>query len=266
MPTLLVPAHRDVPARAHPAPGRDRRATGAARTTRSGCRSSARVIALWHLYIEANPEAESPSCRIGAPCSTKWIDEFGYVTIPMLALTAFAAIATLLVLALRPATPRISFAYGHAPARCLLRGRRAAQLLAGGGAAGRLAAGRQPADPVARAAARSPAARPLRTPRRADRGRARALSRRAAAAGARGAAARAARLGGGRDGAGSPRARRLVRARARPSCRCCSASSGSGTPRCASCSPSPTRRRSSSGSRAASSSSGSSARRAGTGR
>jgi disulfide bond formation protein DsbB len=60
------------------------------------------VISVWHLYIEANPEAESPACRIGAPCSTKWIDEFGYVTIPMLALTAFAAIATLLVLALRP--------------------------------------------------------------------------------------------------------------------------------------------------------------------
>ena len=60
------------------------------------------VISLWHLYIEANPEQESPACRIGAPCSTKWIDEFGYVTIPMLALTAFAAIATLLVLALRP--------------------------------------------------------------------------------------------------------------------------------------------------------------------
>ena len=60
------------------------------------------VISLWHLYIEANPEKESPACRIGAPCSTKWIDEFGYVTIPMLALTAFAAIAALLVLALRP--------------------------------------------------------------------------------------------------------------------------------------------------------------------
>ena len=64
------------------------------------------VVSLWHLYIEANPDAESPACRIGAPCSTKWIDQFGYMTIPLLALTAFAAIATLLVLALRP--PRAS--------------------------------------------------------------------------------------------------------------------------------------------------------------
>jgi hypothetical protein len=32
----------------------------------------------------------------------RWIEEFGYVTIPVLALTAFAAVAALLALALRP--------------------------------------------------------------------------------------------------------------------------------------------------------------------
>jgi hypothetical protein len=56
--------------------------------------------------IELNPEAEPASCRIGAPCSAKWkwIDEFGYVTLPVLALTAFAAIAALFLLAwFRPA-------------------------------------------------------------------------------------------------------------------------------------------------------------------
>ena len=57
------------------------------------------LVSLWHLYIEANPDKESASCRVGAPCSVKWIDEFGYVTIPMLALTAFAAIAVLLAVA-----------------------------------------------------------------------------------------------------------------------------------------------------------------------
>ena len=44
--------------------------------------------------------------------------------------------------------------YGHAPARRVLRRRRAAQLLAGRRAARRHAAGRQPADPRAREAAR----------------------------------------------------------------------------------------------------------------
>ncbi len=57
------------------------------------------LVAVWHLYIEANPEAESAACKVGIPCSTKWIDVFGYFTIPMLALTAFAAIGVLLLVA-----------------------------------------------------------------------------------------------------------------------------------------------------------------------
>jgi disulfide bond formation protein DsbB len=56
-------------------------------------------VALYHLYIEAHPEAESAGCKVGVPCSTKWIDEFGYVTLPMLSLTAFAAVFVLLLLA-----------------------------------------------------------------------------------------------------------------------------------------------------------------------
>jgi disulfide bond formation protein DsbB len=59
------------------------------------------LVSAYHIYIENHPEAESAGCTIGAPCSTKWIDQFGYVTIPTLAITAFAAIATLLVFALR---------------------------------------------------------------------------------------------------------------------------------------------------------------------
>ena len=60
------------------------------------------LVSGYHLYIEANPGAESASCRIGAPCSVKWIEEFGYVTIPMLAITAFAAILGLLLMMGRP--------------------------------------------------------------------------------------------------------------------------------------------------------------------
>lgn len=60
------------------------------------------AVAIYHVYVEYNPEQESPGCRIGAPCSTKWIEELGYVTLPVLALTAFATIAVLLLLRLRP--------------------------------------------------------------------------------------------------------------------------------------------------------------------
>lgn len=57
------------------------------------------LVSAYHLYIEANPEKET--CEVSAPCSTKWIDEFGYVTLPMLALTAFLTILVLLAAAWR---------------------------------------------------------------------------------------------------------------------------------------------------------------------
>jgi disulfide bond formation protein DsbB len=62
------------------------------------------LVSIWHVYVEINPDAEPSGCRTSAPCSLKWIDELGYVTIPVLALTAFAAILALLVLA-RTRTP-----------------------------------------------------------------------------------------------------------------------------------------------------------------
>jgi disulfide bond formation protein DsbB len=55
------------------------------------------LVAIWHIYIEINPDAES--CSTSAPCSVKWIDELGYITLPVLALTAFAAILALVLLA-----------------------------------------------------------------------------------------------------------------------------------------------------------------------
>lgn len=57
------------------------------------------AVSIYHIYIENHPEAETAGCTIGAPCSTRWIDKFGYITIPTLALTAFAAIFVMLVFA-----------------------------------------------------------------------------------------------------------------------------------------------------------------------
>jgi hypothetical protein len=49
---------------------------------------------------------ETQSCTISAPggCGTRWIEEFGYMTIPTLAATGFALIA--LMLALGATAPR----------------------------------------------------------------------------------------------------------------------------------------------------------------
>jgi disulfide bond formation protein DsbB len=58
------------------------------------------LISAYHIYIEENPSAAPKACSIGgASCVTKWINKFGYITIPVLAATAFAAIITLLAMA-----------------------------------------------------------------------------------------------------------------------------------------------------------------------
>jgi hypothetical protein len=64
------------------------------------------AVATYHIYIEYHPESETPGCRVGAPCTTRWIDEYGYVTIPVLAITAFVAILCLLAFAWRRREPR----------------------------------------------------------------------------------------------------------------------------------------------------------------
>lgn len=57
------------------------------------------LISIYHIYIEVNPDKESATCRAGIPCSTRWIDEFGYVTIPVMALSGFVLIGLLLTVA-----------------------------------------------------------------------------------------------------------------------------------------------------------------------
>lgn len=49
-------------------------------------------VSVYHLLVENGVVEQSQACFVSAPggCATKWIDEFGYVTIPTLALTGFA--------------------------------------------------------------------------------------------------------------------------------------------------------------------------------
>ena len=57
-------------------------------------------IAAFHMLVVAGvtPESIQP-CTQGVPCSEKVIEWFGFVTIPLLSVVAFAAIIALLVLA-----------------------------------------------------------------------------------------------------------------------------------------------------------------------
>jgi disulfide bond formation protein DsbB len=58
-------------------------------------------VSIYHLLVENGVVEQSQACLVSAPggCATKWINEFGYVTIPTLALTGFALTFAFLVFA-----------------------------------------------------------------------------------------------------------------------------------------------------------------------
>jgi disulfide bond formation protein DsbB len=61
--------------------------------------------AAYHYLLQKVPTIAPPaSCALGVPCNVQYIDWFGFVTIPFLALVAFAAI-TVAMLALLRAVP-----------------------------------------------------------------------------------------------------------------------------------------------------------------
>jgi disulfide bond formation protein DsbB len=62
-------------------------------------------VSAYHLLVENGVVEQAKACLISAPggCATKWIEEFGYVTIPVLALTGFALCFAFLLLSALPA-------------------------------------------------------------------------------------------------------------------------------------------------------------------
>lgn len=58
------------------------------------------ALSAYHYQLQLFPE-QSSSCGLDASCTYRWIEVFGFVTIPLLALTSFAFISMILI-----ATPR----------------------------------------------------------------------------------------------------------------------------------------------------------------
>lgn len=57
-------------------------------------------VSVYHLLVENQVVSEPTACKIGgAGCAVKWINEFGYMTIPTLALTGFLLLIGFLSLA-----------------------------------------------------------------------------------------------------------------------------------------------------------------------
>jgi disulfide bond formation protein DsbB len=63
------------------------------------------VISTYHTWIQAYPPSNGTSfCTVEAPCTTRYVWEFGFVSLPFMALSAFVLMTALLVAA-RPVPP-----------------------------------------------------------------------------------------------------------------------------------------------------------------
>ena len=63
------------------------------------------LISSYHVLLERYPTLESGVCDPTNPCTLIWVRRFGYLTIPAMALSAFALILTLLAVAPGATTP-----------------------------------------------------------------------------------------------------------------------------------------------------------------
>lgn len=58
-------------------------------------------ISAYHYVVEWNPQLETEVCSLEVPCTTIWFREFGFATLPFMALCGFAAIAMLSLVTMR---------------------------------------------------------------------------------------------------------------------------------------------------------------------
>ncbi|HET8528522.1 MAG TPA: disulfide bond formation protein B [Gaiellaceae bacterium] len=65
-------------------------------------------VSIYHILIENHVVATPQACQVGAGCTVKWIDYFGYMTIPTLALTGFVLLIVFLGLAAAEPTEEVA--------------------------------------------------------------------------------------------------------------------------------------------------------------
>lgn len=58
-------------------------------------------ISVWHYLVQVFPSLEGSACDPNNPCSSRWVEEFGFVSIPFMAGAGFTLIAVLLVFYVR---------------------------------------------------------------------------------------------------------------------------------------------------------------------
>ncbi|MFA9431575.1 disulfide bond formation protein B [Egicoccus sp. AB-alg2] len=60
-------------------------------------------VAAWHVAVERWPSLGGGVCDAAAPCTIRWVEEFGFLTIPTMALIGFVTISLLVLVARRGA-------------------------------------------------------------------------------------------------------------------------------------------------------------------
>ena len=56
------------------------------------------AVGAYHYQLERFPDQEAIACTSSVPCTTIWFEQLGYITIPMMAMSAFALVVTILAI------------------------------------------------------------------------------------------------------------------------------------------------------------------------
>lgn len=64
------------------------------------------LVNLWHLAVELWPTLEGDSCNPFNPCSLRWVEQWGFWTIPRMATVAFGLVILFLALDRGPRAPQ----------------------------------------------------------------------------------------------------------------------------------------------------------------
>lgn len=63
------------------------------------------AISMYHIQLQLFPDQSSNSCALTSPCTAKWVEAFGFMTIPQMAGAAFAIIVLVSIVGLRTQPP-----------------------------------------------------------------------------------------------------------------------------------------------------------------
>lgn len=59
------------------------------------------AVSMYHIQLQMFPDQAANSCELTSPCTAKWVEAFGFMTIPQMAGISFAIIVVVSIIGLR---------------------------------------------------------------------------------------------------------------------------------------------------------------------